>query len=284
MNKFLFGKRALYMAAAFTLLGGMGNAVNVMAEQSEGDAGLIEQPLVLEDKLNGLNGYLNDNAEIKYFSFTAIRGQNVMFRDVRQSKTRSLGVAYEYKDGGLWKSLPGDGVRIFDNLQSGQEIIIRVFKRPNSNTVLRSYDFRFGSAPYHATADLIRSDAQGLPLYAGIFQAFREINWSIHIHDSTGHPLEGAKASIEVGVAKKIDLYTAANGRAAATIALPACEGSMVSRSFSTGNGTSQRWWNLRYNPGRLVAKLEDDDRGYQWNPGAIDSTFGHICKQWLLY
>lgn len=248
MNKFLFGKRALYMAAAFTLLVGMGNAVNVMAEQSEGDAGLIEHPLVLEDKLNGLNGYLKDNAEIKYFSFTAVRGQNVMFRDVRQSKIRSLGVAYEYKDGGLWKSLPGDGVRIFDNLQSGQEIIIRLFKRPNSNAVLRSYDFRFGSAPYHATADLIRSDAQGLPLYAGIFQAFREINWSIHIHDSTGHPLEGAKASIEVGVAKKVDLYTAANGRAAATIALPACEGSMVSRSFSTGNGTSQRWWNLRYN------------------------------------
>ncbi|WP_341521024.1 hypothetical protein AABC73_22475 [Pseudomonas sp. G.S.17] len=287
MNKFLFGKRALYMAVAFTLLGGMGNAVDVMATQNLGDTVVAEQvgetPVVLVDKLNVFNGFLQNNVEVKYYSFTAVRGQNVMFRGARPASWPS-GVAYEYKAGDVWQLLPANGVHIFDSLTPGDEVLIRVFKRPNSNTVSRAYGFRFGSAPYHASADLIRSDAQGLPLYAGIFQAFREVTWSIHIHDSTGHPLEGAKASIEVGVAEKVDVYTAADGRAAATIALPACEGSMVSNSFSTGSGTLKRWWNLRYNPGRLVAKLEDDDRGYQWNSGAIDSTFGHVCKQWLLY
>ncbi|HEX8592858.1 MAG TPA: hypothetical protein VF682_06225 [Pseudomonas sp.] len=288
MNKYFLGKRALYMSITFALLGGVGNAANVMAEQNLSDTAVVEQreetPVFLADKLNGVNGFLQNNTEVKYYSFTAVRGQNVMFRDVRQSQTLPLGVAYEYKDRDVWKSLPSHGVRIFNNLQPGQEVLIRVLKNPSSNTVLRSYDFRFGSAPYHATADLIRSDAQGLPLYAGIFQAFRELNWSIHIHDSTGQLLEGAKASIKVGVAKKIEIFTGADGRAAAVVSLPACEGSMVSRSFSTGNGSLKRWWNFRYNPGRLVADLEDDDRGYQWNPGVIDSTFGHICKQWLLH
>ena len=284
MSKFLFKKHMMYMTIALAFLGGMGNAV---AAQSLNDTTVVAQdavqPTVLADKLNGFNGFLQNNAEVKYYSFTAVRGQNVMFRGTRPASWPP-GVAYEYKAGDIWQLLPANGVHIFDQLTPGDEVLIRVFKRPNSNTVSRAYGFRFGSAPYHASADLIRSDAQGLPLYAGVFQAFREVNWSIHIHDSTGQPLEGAKASIQVGVAKEVDVYTAVDGRAAAKIALPACEGSMVSRSFSTGNGMSQRWWNLRYNPGRLVAKLEDDDRGYQWNPGAIDSTFGHICKQWLLY
>ena len=284
MRKSLFKKHAMYMTIALALLSGM---VNAVAAKNLDDTMVVAQdavqPIILADKLHGFNGFLQNNAEVKYYSFTAVRGQNVMFRGTRPASWPP-GVAYEYKTGDVWQLLPANGVHIFDNLTPGDEVLIRVFKRPNSNTVSRAYEFRFGSAPYHASADLIRSDAQGLPLYAGVFQAFREVNWSIHIHDSTGQPLEGAKASIQVGVAEKIDLYTAVDGRAAATIALPGCEGSMASNSFSTGNGTLKRWWNLRYNPGRLVAKLEDDDRGYRWNSGTIDNTFGHICKQWLLY
>ncbi|WP_426140563.1 hypothetical protein [Pseudomonas sp. DWP3-1-2] len=286
MNTYLCKKRGLYMAVAFVLTGGGGNAVTAMAEQSMGDttlaAQVAEPPVVLPDKLNGISGFLQNDDDVKYYSFTAMRGQNVMFRDTRPASW-SLGVDYEYKAGDVWQRLPGHGVHIFDSLTPGDDVLIRVFKRPNSNTVSRAYDFRFGSAPYRATADLIRSDAQGLPLYAGIFQAFREVNWSIYIHDSTGQPLEGARASIKVGVVEETAVYTAADGRVALTIALPACEGSMVSSSFSTGSGSLKRWWNLRYNPGRLVAKLEDDDSGSKWNPGTIDSTFGHICKQWLL-
>ncbi len=70
MSKFLFKKHMMYMTIALAFLGGMGNAV---AAQNLNDTTVVAQdavqPTVLADKLNGFNGFLQNNAEVKILQF-----------------------------------------------------------------------------------------------------------------------------------------------------------------------------------------------------------------------
>jgi len=240
----------------------------------------LAQPTVLGDKVTELDETLDSTTAEKSYTFTALRGQNLMFRGMK----RSSNLIIECKINDKWVAMPDKGIYIIDDTQPDQEIQIRVSKR-DGGIAGGEYRFRFGSAPYRASTDLITTDAKGIPLYAGIFQAFHTVDWSVHIQDSTGHPVEGAMASLDITIVPTIGIttiFTKADGRGNETISLPGCQGHRTSPPFWQMMGPFNYFWHLEFNRHRIIADLEDAATGHNWNPGTIDSEFGHICKKHL--
>jgi len=240
----------------------------------------LPQPTVLGDKVTEIDETLDSATAEKNYTFTALRGQNLMFRGMK----RSSNLIIECKINDKWVAMPDEGIYIIEGTQPGQEIQIRASKR-DGGIAGGKYKFRFGSAPYRASTDLIITDAKGIPLYAGTFQAFHTVDWSIHIQDSTGHPVEGAMASLDITIVPTIDktiIFTKADGRGNETISLPGCQGHRTSPPFWQMMGPFNYFWHLEFNRHRIIADLEEAATGHNWNPGTIDSEFGHICKKHL--
>ncbi|WP_426141423.1 hypothetical protein [Pseudomonas sp. DWP3-1-2] len=132
----------------------------------------LTQPTVLEDKVTEIDETLDSTTTEKNYTFTVLRGQNLMFRGME----RSSKLIVECKINDKWVSMPDEGIYIIEGTQPGQEIQIRATKR-DGGIAGGKYKFRFGSAPYRASTDVITTDAKGIPLYAGIFQAFHTVDW-----------------------------------------------------------------------------------------------------------
>jgi hypothetical protein len=286
MQQAILRKRLLTLVAAMTLTGMFVSPAfatgDLTIENPQSDTAQYppSQPIPLEDKITEIDTFLDSNTVERYYSFTALRGQNLMFRAIKSPGNLII----DCKINGTWVSMPTERVHIIENTQPGQEFLIRVSKRDGGIAGGR-YAFRFGSAPYRASTDLIVTDGKGVPLYAGIFQAFHKVEWSIHIQDSTGHPVEGAMASLDIRIVPKFDkriMFTDADGKKTLTLSLPGCQGERTSPPFWQKMGPFNYFWHLEFNRSRIIADLEDGSSTHNWNPGKIDSEFGHICKKHL--
>lgn len=244
----------------------------------------VSQPVtVLPDKLNTLEDSLADESDVKHYSFTAVRGQDVLIR-ARGLKIPPL--TLEYNRNGNWSAIPWGTPFIASDLQPNQDIQVRISKRPSVPSVAGDiYELDFGSAPYY-TDGLVRGDASQLPLYWGTTQAYKILNWSVRLSDSTGHPLEGATATLRLDSGAGLsstDLMTDSTGNAAGVIQLGGCHGSLKSDPFWTHSGKYYYRWEVEYNRGYWFIQVQGKEASGVGGQRVPNVSFAHICHQRML-
>jgi len=238
----------------------------------------------LPDKLNTLEDSLADETDVKHYSFTAVRGQDVWIH-AKQQKGSPL--TLEYNRNGTWVAVPWGAPLTVSDLQPNQEIQVRISKTSSTPFVPGStYKIEFGSAPYYADSRVV-GDAGELPLYWATTQAYKVLNWSVRLADSTGHPLEGATASLILNKgAGEIDfpLMTDSTGSAVQRIELGGCHGRLKSAPFWTSSGKYYYQWEVEYNLGYWLIQIQGKEASGVGGHNVPNVSFAQICYQRMLH
>ncbi|MCI8209618.1 hypothetical protein AUC61_08725 [Pseudomonas sp. S25] len=212
------------------------------------------QIIDLPDKINNVFGKLESAGDVKYYNFTAVRGQKVMINDVLQGKNGAY-FTIEYNLADSWQPLPTLKPIITPPLTLGQKVQLRI-SHPAGVTFQsdKYFNIDFGSAPY---AHNIRIETEG-PKTGTYFMTstFREkIMWATNIRDSTGQLLEGATVDFVIR-ADDQNLSNEVNSRRVTVtggiveyVSFPACSGRHVTTPF-TGVYDFKTKWRATYNTG----------------------------------
>lgn len=219
---------------------------------------LVEAPTVqvidLPDKINRLYDKLKNANEVKYYSFTALRGQKVMINDVLQG-AEGFYWNIEYNIAGHWQSVPKYGSVITPLLTPGQKVLLRVSHLVGEPFHPEKYfHIDFGSAPY---AHHIRIETVAPPTGSQFWtKRFRDqIMWATNVRDSTGHFLEGATVDFVINAddqhPSNANLATSqrvtVTGGIVEYVNFPACHGRQVTPLF-TGVFDFTTKWQVTYN------------------------------------
>jgi hypothetical protein len=279
------GVRSVLLFLGIFLAAGMAPAMSFLSASAIPDIAskIPTATTALPDKLNTLEDSLADETDVKHYSFTAVRGQNVW---IHAKERKGSLLTLEYNLNGTWLTFPwGEHLTVSD-LQPNQEIQVRISKTPSAPFVLGStYKIEFGSAPYYADSR-VRGDAGELPLYWATTQAYKILNWSIRLADSTGHPLEGATATLKLNKgAGEIDfpLMTDSTGSATQDIELGSCHGRLKSAPFWTRSGKYYYQWDAEYNLGYWLIQIQGKEASGMGGPNVPNVSFAQICYQRML-
>jgi hypothetical protein len=237
----------------------------------------------LPDQLNTIEDSLADETDVKLYSFMAVRGQDVL---IEASLLKSDSLTVEYNRDGSWVAIPWDLPYTVSGLQPNQEVQVRISNALSVPFMAGStYRLKFGSAPYYADS-LVRGDANQLPLYWATTQAYRVLNWSVRLRDSTGHALEGASATLKLNKGGKrvdYDLTTDSTGSAGDVIQLGECYGSLTSDPFWTYSGKYRYMWEIEYNVGHWSIEVQGKAASGVVGHIVPNVSFAHICYQRML-
>jgi hypothetical protein len=238
---------------------------------------------VLPDKLNTIEDSLADETEVKHYSFIAVRGQDVWIKAVG---TKGGLLTLEYNRDGNWAVIPWGKPFTVSGLQPNQEVQVRISKKPSVPFVAGDiYKLEFGSAPYYADSR-VRGDAGELPLYWATTQAYRVLNWSVRLNDSTGQPVEGATATLILNKGaddKRYNLITDSTGSAAQALELGRCYGQLKSDPFWTSSGKYRYKWEVEYNLGHWLIQVQDKEASGVGGHNVPNVSFAQICYQNML-
>jgi hypothetical protein len=249
---------------------------------------LVEAPTVqvidLPDKINRLYDKLKNANEVKYYSFTALRGQKVMINDVLRG-TEGTYWNVEYNIAGHWQPAPKYDSVITPLLTPGQKVQLRVSHLVGEPFHPDKYfHIDFGSAPY---AHYVRIETVAPPTGSQFWtKTFRDqIMWATNIRDSTGHLLEGATVNFVITADDQhpSNANMAESQRVTVTggiveyVNFPACHGRQVTPIF-TGVYDFINKWQVTYNTGHWHVSV----RG---NPAANSSPvpITQICTMKLI-
>jgi hypothetical protein len=239
---------------------------------------------VLPDKLNTLEESLADETEVKHYSFMAVRGQDVWIRAIG---TKGGPLTLEYSRDGRWAVIPWGTPLTVSGLQPNQEVQVRISKKPPAPFVAGDiYKLEFGSAPYYADSR-VWGDAGELPLYWATTQAYRVLNWSVRLRDSTGQPLEGATATLKLNRGADDERYyliTDSMGNAAQALELGRCYGQLKSDPFWTSSGKYRYKWEVEYNLGHWLIQVQDKEDSGVGGHNVPSVSFAQICYQNMLH
>lgn len=212
------------------------------------------QIIDLPDKINNVFGKLESAGDVKYYSFTAVRGQKVMINNVLQGVEGSYW-KIEYNVTGNWQSLSRSESFISTSLTIGQKVQLRISHPAGAPFQSdRYFNIDFGSAPY---AHNIRIETEG-PRTGTYFMTstFRErIMWATNIRDSTGQLLEGATVDFVIipddqNLSKEVrSRRVTVTGGIVEYVSFPACSGRHVTTPF-TGVYDFKTKWRATYNNG----------------------------------
>lgn len=206
----------------------------------------------LPDKINRVFDKLEGAGDVKYYSFTALRGQKVMINNVLQEADGPY-FKIEYNITGNWQPVPKP--LITPPLTVGQKVQLRV-SHPAGMPVQpdKYFHIDFGSAPY---AHNVRIETEG-PTTGNYFwtSTFRErIMWATNIRDSTGQLLEGATVDFVINTDDQNPSNEVRSRRVTVTggiveyLGFPACSGRHVTTPFTEANyGITT--WQAAYNSG----------------------------------
>ncbi|SDV07517.1 hypothetical protein [Pseudomonas vancouverensis] len=240
-------------------------------------------PAVLPDKLNTLVEGLADETEVKHYSFTSVRGQDVLIH-AHVKNNRPLTVEYNHE--GNWSVIPWGEALKLTGLAPDQEVQVRISKKPSNAFVAGdTYILELGSAPYYADSR-VRGDAAEIPLYWATTQAYRVLNWSVLLKDSTGHPVEGATATLILnkgGTDIPFPLVTDSTGSAADAIQLGSCHGLLTSNPFWTSSGKYRYKWEVEYNRGYWLIQVQGKEASGVGGHNVPNVSFAQICYQRML-
>ncbi|CAI8875274.1 DUF4198 domain-containing protein [Pseudomonas sp. IT-196MI5] len=239
--------------------------------------------MVLPDKLNTLKESLADEADVKQYSFMAVRGQDVW---IRASGTEGRPLTLEYNRHGTWAVIPWGVPFTVSGLQPNEEVQVRISKKPSAPFVAGDiYKLEFGSAPYYADSR-VQGDTGDLRHYWATTQAYRVLNWSVRLRDSTGQPLEGATATLILNKGtgdRRHDLITDNTGSAAQALELGGCYGQLKSDPFWTSSGKYRYKWEAEYNLGHWSIQVQDKEDSGVGGYNVPNVSFAQICYQQML-
>lgn len=244
---------------------------------------------VLGDRVHLLSNALESVTAVHQYSFTSVRGQNVL---LASPNVRSYGKQWrlEYRiDGGEWKAKRWNGPEKMERLTPGAAVDVRVMAAEGVQFEKAQYEIAFGSYP-HMRYDF-HHEKGFMPIPYGLTdpaflatQAFTEAMLEVSFTDSTRHPLEGGVVDFTFNpnddIVPKTTSYTSdSSGKVLERITFSGCEGGKYAESFIHVNN-GRNTWATRYRAGHYkalnVLPGAHADKPHEYN-------FGHICKRWLI-
>ncbi|WP_397449314.1 hypothetical protein [Pseudomonas sp. NA-150] len=245
------------------------------------------EPTVMElpDKLNTITDSLENDQDVKYYSFTAVRGQKVMIHEIRLPNELSPW-KIEHKVDQDWYLMPSIGSHITSTLVPQQKVQVRVSRNP---AVLRqpgqSYKIEFGSAPRLTKHNIIK-DGDRYNIYFGQALFINKVEWSTHVIDSTGHPIEGVTVELNFDLDQHAPFTNVVDKRVSnqsgfiwSTFNLGACIGKNTTKPF-VGVFDFRTKWQLTYNTGYYFMSPQGNDDGGVGSRDGRKVSLVHICNQ----
>ncbi|MCD5970359.1 hypothetical protein [Pseudomonas quasicaspiana] len=236
----------------------------------------------LPDKINRVFDKLEGAGDVKYYSFTALRGQKVMINEVLQGAEVSYW-KIEYNLAGNWQTVPKYESLITASLTVGQKVQIRV-AHPTGVPIQpgKYFHIDFGSAPY---AHNVRIETEG-PTTGTYFwtSTFRErIMWATNIRDSTGQLLEGATVDFVINTDDQNPAEKVRSRRVTVTggiveyVSFPACNGRHMTTPFTEVNyGITT--WQAAYNSGHWHVSVRGNP-----STGISPVSIAQICSMKII-
>ncbi|KIV73872.1 hypothetical protein SZ55_1296 [Pseudomonas sp. FeS53a] len=258
-----------------------------------------ESATVLPDTLNVITGNSDSAWDYDYYEFTSVRGQALRLMLTGAEAGTSNRWLLETYENGTWKAEKKDTPLNIKGRAANYRLQVRV--RPNPAVAWSPsprYRLTIGSTPFmrkhylEGESNVLRipASAQSTNQHQYLTtQAYRQLNWSMYLTDSTGSPLKGLTPvlylikQLRYGQATYIPhpIKTEANGWARGTVDLGSCYGDW-SATFIDYAGNYKNTWRTNYNYGQWFIKLyEDPNIGV----GSLENyiTLGHICQQTLI-
>ncbi|MBV7545045.1 hypothetical protein KW849_01815 [Pseudomonas sp. PDM26] len=193
----------------------------------------------------------------------------------------------EYNRNGTWAVIPWGVPFTVSGLQPNEEVQVRISKKLSAPFVAGDiYKLEFGSAPYYADSR-VQGDTGDLRHYWATTQAYRVLNWSVRLRDSTGQPLEGATATLILNKGaddEKFALITDSTGSAAQALELGRCYGQLKSDPFWTSSGKYRYQWEVEYNLGHWSIQVQDKEDSGVGGYNVPNVSFAQICYQQMLH
>lgn len=281
----------LLLAASLQCSAQNGNVVETPASPAESGADTLAAApaTILSDRVHQLTASLEGSGAVHNYSFTSVRGQNVL---LATPDTDGFNIKWrmEYRTGSNdWTFKRYRGPQVFNSLQPGAVIEVRVTAVPGAVFDKADYKMVFGSSP-HMNYDLHHEEGllrvpYGLtrpPFLAT--QAIKQTLLDVRFTDSKGYPLEGGVAYFELKFQRpKNEIYRVitsdSSGGAKEMLDIGTCIGGDPAGYF-THRQNGRNTWATRYITGKYFAKnvlLEELAN----KPHIYD--FGHICKRTLV-
>lgn len=252
---------------------------------------------LLSDKQHVITGNMDSVGDLDYFQFTAVRGQDVILRF--EDDQLDEWITEVFNNG--WIEVAKDTDVTISNLQPNKNINIRVRANPNlpinsSNNYNLIIGTKVTSVSNHSVSgepnvNRVTYSGFGSSLYATT-QAYRKLYWSVTLQDSTGHPVEGAKAKLRVdqdvsdGSINYIDFESTSNssGHISGSVDLGSCHSDITFRHTEYSFGYKNIWdTDLIYGVWRLeIPNTGNLDLGIGGN-NVEYVVLGHLCYQKLV-
>jgi hypothetical protein len=288
MNKYVYTKSAFFVAAiALTCM--TGSATTAYATSAMNEASTNPQsPLNtvdLPDKLNTIIDTLQNDMDVKYYKFIAIRGQKVLINTTLLNTVNSPW-RVEYKTTGDWKIVPTDQFTIQD-LKPGDEILLKVSKQPRIQ-IRQGEDFKieFGSAPWIRNREYT-GDVDYFRPHFGKLTAFESLSWRAQVVDYTDHPLEGVRVTMELNTdqdagSRYITSTAISNrgGQVSGTFKLPACTGRQSTGPFWLWQHGYRQGWQVSYNNGNWFIAPNSHENGGAGSRNGETAPFVAVCSR----
>ncbi|MEE4911270.1 hypothetical protein V2K30_19655 [Pseudomonas alliivorans] len=282
----------LFLAVScHALAQGENGVADVMPDAPQATSALrAEAPgvVVLSDKIHEISQILESNSAVHQYSFTAIRGQDVLLTTPGSQYDKLWKVEYQI-DGATWKPKPYAGAQKISGLNPGSQVNVRVLAVEGVKFASTEYRIVFGSFP-HMNYDLLNEKGI-LPISAfqqyleGFLatQAFKEATLEATFTDSKAYPLEGGqlKFSLTTGTKQNIEkvFISDREGKISQLIEFRRCEGGWPADDIYEFTDKTRYTWSTRYEKGDysasniLTGRLEDKVYTFK---------LGHLCKRWL--
>ncbi|CAM3411418.1 hypothetical protein PSFL111601_23325 [Pseudomonas floridensis] len=244
--------------------------------------------MVLSDKIHQISQSLESSSAVHEYSFTAIRGQDVLLTMPGSQYSTLWKVEYRI-DGGTWTPKRHALAEKISGLNPGAQVNVRVLAVDGVGFERAEYRIVLGSFP-HMSYDLLNEKGI-LPISAfqrrldGFFatQAFKEVTLEAQFTDSKAYPLEGGLLyfSLTTGTEEEINkaIPSDKDGKISRLFEFERCEGGWMADNIYENVDKNRLTWSTRYEEGKYSAKNMLPE---QLADNTHEFKFGHLCKRWL--
>ncbi|EPN45347.1 hypothetical protein A244_25596 [Pseudomonas syringae pv. actinidiae ICMP 18807] len=242
-------------------------------------------PVMLSDKIHQIASTLEDTSAVHQYTFTAVRGQNVLITTPDTDYDQKWRLEYQV-DGGEWQPKRHSSAERIEGLNPGSQVNIRIVATDGARFDTADYSVVFGSFPY-MRYDLHHEEGFRLIPYGFTdppflaTQALTNAMLEVTFTDSKAFPLEGGVLDFFLGVENDAGVtYTSdSSGKIMQLITFGRCEGGNLAGNFTYYSENGRETWSTRYQSKHYWAKnvLPEQlaDKPHRYN-------FGHVCKRWL--
>ncbi|NAT22199.1 hypothetical protein CU665_04730 [Pseudomonas syringae pv. actinidifoliorum] len=244
-------------------------------------------PVMLSDKIHQIASNLENTSAVHQYSFTAVRGQNVLITTPDTDYDQKWRLEYQV-DGGEWQPKRHSSAERIEGLNPGSQVNIRIIATDGARFETADYSVVFGSFP-HMRYDLHHEEGFRLIPYGFTnpaflaTQALTEAMLEVTFTDSKAFPLEGGVFDFELDIKHHQDngrYISDSSGKIMHRVAFKRCEGGWLANNFTHLSDNGRETWSTRYEPIKYWAKniLAEQlaDKPHIYN-------LGLICNRWLI-